>query len=427
MPVRFSSLSALEVLDSRGRPTVSVRAVLSNGHTVCAGVPSGASTGSREAVELRDRDPRRYAGMGVGQAVAHVNGPIADAVIGRAFQSLEEVDAELIRLDGTADKSRLGANATVGVSMAAARAFAAESGQPLWQWLVPEWVTPRLPVPHFNVINGGAHARNRLEFQEFMIAPLGAPSLPAAIRAGAEVYAKLRAGLLARNLATGLGDEGGFAPDIASPEQVLTLLKEAITAAGYTPAGSGVAIALDPAASEFHHNGRYDVGGQTLSSTELIERYAQMVDEFPIWSIEDGLGESDTAGWRALTERLGERIQLVGDDNFVTNPALIRFAVNAGIGNAALIKLNQVGTVSETLGALQVCRDGGYRAMISHRSGETCDTFIADLAVGCGCGQIKSGAPARGERIAKYNRLLEIAADVPTADYGVPPGRREAP
>lgn len=421
MPVTFSSVSALEVLDSRGRPTVSVRMALSDGREVRSGVPSGASTGSGEAVELRDGDEARYGGRGVSQAVANVEGTIADALTGRAFDTLEQLDAELIRLDGTPDKSRLGANAIVGVSMAAARAFAAESRQPLWRWLTPDGVTPRLPVPHFNVINGGAHAPNPLEFQEFMIAPLGAPSLPEAIRAGAEIYSRLRAALQERKLGTGLGDEGGFAPDIASPEEVLTLLVEAIIAAGYRPGRSGVAIALDPAASEFHRGGRYEVGGQSLSSGELIQRYAQMVAEFPIWSIEDGMGESDADGWRGLTERLGERIQLVGDDNFVTNPALIRTAVGAGIANAALIKVNQVGTVSETLEALRVCRTAGYGAMISHRSGETGDTFIADLAIGSGCGQIKSGAPARGERVAKYNRLAEVAADAPDCPFGLPP------
>ena len=421
MAVQFSTVSAMEVLDSRGRPTVSVRMVLSDGREVCAGVPSGASTGSQEAVELRDGDPVRYGGRGVSQAVSHIQGAVAQALVARAFDTLEQVDAELIALDGTPNKSRLGANAIVGVSMAAARAFAAESGQPLWRWLTSDGVTPRLPVPHFNVINGGAHAPNPLDFQEFMIAPVGAPSMPEAIRAGAEVYARLRAALAERKLGTGLGDEGGFAPDIASPEEVLTLLLEAITAAGYTPGRSGVAIALDPAASEFHGGGHYEVGGQTLSSDDLIERYAQMVAQFPIWSIEDGMGESDTDGWRKLTERLGERIQLVGDDNFVTNPALIRSAIEAGIANAALIKVNQIGTVSETLEALRVCRDAGYGAMISHRSGETCDTFIADLAVGSGCGQIKSGAPARGERVAKYNRLLEIEGAAPECGYGLPP------
>ena len=420
MSVTFSAVSAMEVLDSRGRPTVSVRMALSDGREVFAGVPSGASTGSGEAVEVRDGDATRYGGRGVSQAVSYVKGVIADALIGRTFDTLEQLDAQLIRLDGTPNKSQLGANAIVGVSMAAARAFATESQQPLWRCLTADDVTPRLPVPHFNVINGGVHAPNPLDFQEFMIAPVGAPSLPEAIRAGAEIYARLRTTLQERKLGTGLGDEGGFAPDIASPEEVLGLLVEAISAAGYTPGRSGVAIALDPAASEFHRDGRYDVGGQSLSSDELIQRYAQMVQEFPIWSIEDGMGETDADGWRALTERLGESIQLVGDDNFVTNPALIRTAVGAGIANAALIKVNQVGTVSETLEALRVCRDTGYGAMISHRSGETCDTFIADLAVGSGCGQIKSGAPARGERVAKYNRLAEIAADAPDFAFGLP-------
>lgn len=422
MPVTFSSVSALEVLDSRGRPTVSVRMALSDGREVRAGVPSGASTGSREATELRDGDAGRYGGRGVSRATSNVKGPIADALIGRAFGTLEQVDAELIRLDGTPDKSRLGANAIVGVSMAAARAFAVESQQPLWHWLTPDGVRPRLPLPHFNVVNGGAHAPNALKFQEFMIAPLGAPSLPEAIRAGAEVYTRLRAALQELGLGTGLGDEGGFAPDIASPEAVLALLVEAIVAAGYTPGRSGVAIALDPAASEFYRDGCYVIGGQSLSSDELIQRYAQMVADFPIWSIEDGMGESDAVGWRGLTERLGERVQLVGDDNFVTNPQLIRAAVQAGIANAALIKVNQVGTVSETMEALRVCRAAGYGAMISHRSGETCDTFIADLAIGSGCGQIKSGAPARGERVAKYNRLAEVAADYPDCGFGLPRG-----
>ncbi len=419
MTVRFSSMSAIEILDSRGRPTLRVRATLADGRSVKSGVPSGASTGSREAVELRDHDKKRYSGLGVQQAVAHVNGAIADAVTGHSFASLGQVDDALRGLDGTADKSRLGANAIVGASMAAAQAFALESGQPLWQWLTPDGVFPRLPVPHFNVVNGGVHAPNALDFQEFMIAPIGAPSLPEAIRAGAEVYQRLRAVMAERGFQTGLGDEGGFAPEIALPEEVLRLIVHAISDAGYAAGRDGVAIALDPASSEFHRDGRYAVGGESLSSEDMIDRYAQMIDEFPIWSIEDGLGETDNAGWQKLTARLGERVQLVGDDNFVTDPELIAFAVSAGIGNAALIKVNQVGTVSETLEALRVCRDSGYAAMISHRSGETDDTFIADLAVGSGCGQIKSGAPARGERVAKYNRLLEIADSFPKQPFGL--------
>lgn len=419
MAVVFDSLTAMEVLDSRGRPTVWVRAVLPGGKTVEAGVPSGASTGSREAVELRDRDDR-YHGLGVMHAVDNVNGPIADALVGLRWSSLLEIDTAIRELDGTPDKSRLGANAIVGVSMAAARAFALDAGQPLWRWLNPTGVSPRLPVPHFNVVNGGAHAPNPLDFQEFMIAPLGAHSLADAVRAGAEVYAELRSELARRGFATGLGDEGGFAPDLSSPEEVLTLLRRAIVDAGYRAGTDGVAIALDPAASEFFRDGRYHVGGESLSSQDMIDRFTAIVEEFPVWSIEDGLAETDTDGWVALTEALGDRIQLVGDDNFVTDPDLITEAIAEGVANAALIKVNQVGSVSETLAALQVCRDAGYGAMISHRSGETTDSFIADLAVGSGCGQIKSGAPARGERVAKYNRLLQISRDNPDLPVGRP-------
>ena len=417
--VKFSSISAVEILDSRGRPTLSVWATLPDGKRVRSGVPSGASTGSREAVELRDHD-ERYGGLGVLRAAAAVNGPIAEALTSRPFSALDEVDEILRELDGTANKSRLGANAIVGVSMAAAQAFALESGQPLWRWLIPADVVPRLPVPHFNVVNGGAHAANNLDFQEFMIAPLGAPSLPEAVRAGADVYRRLRSTLVDRNLATGLGDEGGFAPEIDRPEEVLALLTQSIADAGYTTGRTGVAIALDPAASEFHHDGYYHVGGEALSSDELVERYKSIVEKFPVWSIEDGMGEHDTVGWQRLTEALGDRVQLVGDDNFVTSPDLIASAVRAGIANAALIKVDQIGTVSETLEALSVCRASGYGAMISHRSGETEDSFIADLAVGSGCGQIKSGAPARGERVAKYNRLLEIAATAADLPFGLP-------
>lgn len=426
MTIQFSSVSAIEILDSRGRPTLAVSATLGDGSRLRSGVPAGASTGSREAVELRDGD-KRYDGMGVRRAVAYVNGPIAESLTSRPFTALEDVDSALRQLDGTPDKSRLGANAIVGVSMVAARAFARQSGRPLWQWLTPAGVQARLPVPHFNVVNGGAHARNPLDFQEFMIAPIGAPSLPEAVRAGAEVYARLRSVLAERNLATGLGDEGGFAPEIGCPEDVLALLVQAIGDAGYVTGTAGVAIALDPAANGFHRDGFYRVNGETLSSDDLIERYTNIVQKFPVWSIEDGMDEHDTAGWRKLTEKLGDRVQLVGDDNLVTNPDLIASAVRAGIGNAALIKVNQVGTVSETLEALAVCREAGYGAMISHRSGETTDSFIADLAVAAGCGQIKSGAPARGERVAKYNRLLEITASVSDLPFGLPMAHRPDP
>jgi enolase len=339
-----------------------------------------------------------------------VNGEIAGALRGRAFADLAQLDAALIELDGTPDKARLGANAIVGVSMAAARAIAIAGGQPLWRSLAPAGVVPRLPVPHFNVINGGAHAPNRLDFQEFMLAPLGAPSMAEAVRAGAEVYAALRGRLAGRRLTTGLGDEGGFAPEIDSPEEVLSLLVGAIEDAGYWPGRDGVAIALDPAASEFYSGGIYHVAGDRLSSAEMIERYAEMTERFPVWSIEDGLAESDWDGWERLAARLGDTIQLVGDDVLVTNPAIIREAVGRKIANAALIKPNQVGTVTETLEAMRICREAGWAQMVSHRSGETEDTFIADLAVGTGCGQLKSGAPARGERTAKYNRLIEIAS-----------------
>ncbi|WP_019971114.1 phosphopyruvate hydratase [Mycobacterium sp. 141] len=418
MVVRFSSLSALEILDSRAQPTVWVQAQLAAGPRVCAGVPSGASTGSREAVELRDHTDR-YHGRGVERAVANVNGPIADMLIGPDWSSLAEIDLALRELDGTPDKSRLGANAIVGVSMAAARGFAAVADQPLWQWLTPVGVTARLPVPYFNVINGGVHAPNPLDFQEFMIAPQGAPSLPEAMRAGAEIYAQLRNTLSRRGFVTSLGDEGGFAPDVAGPEDALVLLTEAIDAAGYRCGRGGVTIALDPAASEFYREGRYLVDGQALSSQEMIDRYRTIIDDFPVSSIEDGLAETDHEGWRTLTESLGERVQLVGDDNFVTCADTIAAAARSGIANAALIKVNQVGTVSETLDALHTCRTCGYGAMVSHRSGETIDAFIADLAVGSGFGQIKSGAPARGERSAKYNRLLDIAAHSTALPFGL--------
>ncbi len=417
-PFEITALHALEILDSRGRPTLAVTATLADGTIARAGVPSGASTGSGEAVELRDADPDRYFGAGVLTAVGNVNGPLSDAVLGRTFTDPAEVDQVLRDTDGTPNKSRLGANAIIGISMAVYRAHAASAGVPLWRALAPAGVEPRLPVPHFNVVNGGAHAPNSLDFQEFMLAPLGAPSLPEAVRAGAQIYATLKKLLAAGGYATGLGDEGGFAPDITAPEDVLTLLVRAITEAGYTPGREGVAIAMDPAASEFYSEGAYHVAGQSHSGSDMIDRYEQMVTDFPIWSIEDGVAENDDDGWISITARLGDRIQLVGDDNFVTNPAIIADAIDHHIGNAALIKVNQIGTVSETLEAMRICRDAGYAAMVSHRSGETEDSFIADLAVGSGCGQIKTGAPARGERVAKYNRLLAIAEENQSLAYG---------
>jgi enolase len=420
MSFEITGVASLEILDSRGRPTLQTTVTLSDGTTAVAGVPSGASTGTREAVELRDGDTTRFGGSGVLTAVANVNGEIAELLKGRAWESLAAVDDAMVAADGTPTKARLGANATVGVSMALARALAASSGQPLHAWLPGFGQPPRIPVPCFNVLNGGAHAPNDLDFQEFMISPLGSPSIAEAVRAGAEVYAALRKRLAAAGHATGLGDEGGFAPELTEPEEVLEVIVAAITDAGYTTGRSGIAIALDPAASEFRdQDGIYHVSGQKLSSQDMIERYEAMIQRYPIWSIEDGLGESDRDGWKALTARIGERVQLVGDDNFCTNPAIITTAIADGICNSALIKLNQIGTVSETLDAMAICHRAGYTQMVSHRSGETPDPFIADLAVGTGCGQIKTGAPARGERVAKYNRLMEISAHHPGLAYGL--------
>ena len=418
MNLTVADVKAVEILDSRGNPTLAVTMTLGDGTVARAGVPSGASTGSREAVELRDGDKSRYGGKGVLKAVGNVNGEIAEILKGHSFADLALLDQALIELDGTENKARLGANAIVGVSMAAARAMACSAGVPLWKALNPPGVVPRFPVPHFNVVNGGAHAPNKLDFQEFMVAPIGAPNMAEAVRAGAEVYVALRGELAGKGFATGLGDEGGFAPEIDSPEEVLGLLVHAIEKAGYEPGRGGVAIALDPAASEFFRNGSYHVAGETLSSEDMIDRYEQMVTDFPIWSIEDGLAEGDWDGWVRLTERLGERIQLVGDDLLVTNPAIIAEAIKKRAANSALIKLNQIGSVTETLAAIETCRKAGWTQMVSHRSGETEDTFIADLVVGSGSGQLKTGAPARGERVAKYNRLIEIEVSDPMA-YGV--------
>jgi enolase len=426
MSYQITRVGALEILDSRGRPTLEVTVELAGGAAGVAGVPSGASTGTREAVERRDGDPSRYGGAGVLEAVGHVNGELAGSLAGRKVESLAEVDEWLIECDGTPTKSRLGANAIVGVSMAAARAMAAGDGEPLYRWLRPEAADRRLPVPCFNVINGGRHAANRLVPQEFMVCPLGAAGFTEALRAGAEVYHALRRRLQDAGHAVGLGDEGGFAPDLATPEEALDLLVAAIGDAGYPAGPDGVAIALDPAASEFRGpDGRYTLadGEAPLSSGELIERWAALADRYPIWSLEDGLGEDDWDGWAALTARLGDRLQLVGDDIFVTNPDIISEGIARRAANAALIKVNQVGTVTETLQAMERCREAGWGQMVSHRSGETPDPFIADLAVASGCGQLKSGAPARGERVAKYNRLVAIEA-AEALPYGMAPTSR---
>ncbi|HET9059514.1 MAG TPA: phosphopyruvate hydratase [Acidimicrobiales bacterium] len=422
MAYTVSNVRALEILDSRGRPTLEVTVELEGGATGVAGVPSGASTGTREAVELRDGDPKRFKGAGVTKAVGNVNGEINGLLAGKSWKNLEELDQAVIELDGTETKSRLGANATVGVSMAAARAMSASDSQPLYRWLSPDESLLRLPVPHFNVVNGGAHAQNPLEFQEFMIAPVGAPNFAEALRAGAEIYQALKSILHSRKHATGLGDEGGFAPSLGTPEEVLDLLVEAIGAAGYTPGAKDVAIALDPASSEMREDdGAYRYSpGVKLTTDEMIDRYESLVTTYPIWSIEDGLAENDWEGWEKLTARIGDRVQLVGDDVFVTNPKIIREGIERKVGNSALIKLNQIGTVSETLEAIALCRSAGYTQMVSHRSGETPDTFIADLVVATGSGQIKTGAPARGERVAKYNRLVAIEAQTSGLPYGAP-------
>ena len=418
MTITVSDLHAVEILDSRARPTLAVTLKSEEGVVVRAGVPSGASTGSREAVELRDGDKSRFGGQGVRGAVASVNGELAAALRGRSFADLAELDKVMIDLDGTENKSRLGANAIVGVSMAAARAISVLSDVPLWRTFVNPGTAPRLPVPHFNVVNGGVHATNELDFQEFMLAPLGAPNEAEAVRAGAEVYAALKRRLSGKGLAVGLGDEGGFAPEIASPEDVLSLLVDSIKDAGYEPGRKGVALAMDPASSEFYRDGKYHVAGEALSSDEMIERYAQMVEHYPVWLLEDGLAESDWDGWERLTARLGERVELVGDDILCTNPAIITEAISRKVGNAALIKVNQIGTVTEALEAMRICREAGWGQFVSHRSGETEDSFIADLAVGTGCGHMKTGAPARGERVAKYNRLVEIE-DAEHLPYGL--------
>ena len=416
--LELSAVHAVEILDSRGGPTLAVTVTLADGTTARAGVPSGASTGSREAVELRDGDKSRYGGKGVLTAVGNVNGELADALVGRSFADPAAVDQAMRNLDGTPNKGRLGANGIIGISIATYRAYAASAGVSLWSSLIPDGVTACQPVPHFNVVNGGAHAPNSLDFQEFMIAPLGAPSIAEAIRAGAQVYAKLKGLLHDAGYATGLGDEGGFAPDISTPEDVLRTLVQAITDAGYTPGRDGVAIAMDPASSEFYRDGAYQVAGEALSSADMIDRYEAIITEFPVWLLEDGLAESDWDGWERLTARLGDRIELVGDDILCTNPAIIREAIARKVGNASLIKVNQIGTVTETLEAMRICREANWSQFVSHRSGETEDSFIADLTVGSGCGQLKTGAPARGERVAKYNRLLEIADSNPEIPYG---------
>jgi enolase len=412
MSFSIEAIYAREILDSRGNPTVEVEALLSGGATGRAAVPSGASTGEREALELRDGDRKRYGGKGVLKAVGHVNGEIAEALAGADARDQALIDRILCDLDGTPNKGRLGANAILGASLAVARAAADGSGLPLYRYLGGAGATT-LPVPMMNVINGGAHADNRLDPQEFMVCPVGFPTFAEALRAGVEVFHALKAILKKKGLSTGVGDEGGFAPDIASSREALDLLVGAIAAAGYR-AGKDVVIALDPAASEFYEKGRYVLTGEgkSLSSEKMVAYWAGLVADYPIVSIEDGLAEGDRAGWIAATRELGRKILLVGDDVFVTNPEILARGIADEIGNALLVKLNQVGTVSETLEAVRLAQTNGYRTVVSHRSGETPDDSIADLAVAVNSGLIKTGSACRGERLAKYNRLLEIEEDL---------------
>ncbi|HEX8854899.1 MAG TPA: phosphopyruvate hydratase [Thermoleophilaceae bacterium] len=398
---------ARQILDSRGNPTVEVDVFLESGASGRAAVPSGASTGEFEAVELRDGGSE-WGGKGVSRAVANVNGEIGSAVTGLDAADQARLDRTMIELDGTPNKGRMGANAILGVSLATAKATAAEAGQPLWRHLGGDDANV-LPVPMMNVLNGGAHADNKVDFQEFMVVPVGFSSFSDALRAGAEVFHALKKTLHDRGLSTAVGDEGGFAPDLDSNEAALEALIEGISAAGYRP-GDDVAIALDPATSEIFEGGSYVLSheGRELSSEELAAYWADMADRYPIVSIEDGMDEEDWEGWKLLTERIGDAVQLVGDDLFVTNSERLQRGIEAGVANSILIKVNQIGTLTETLDAIRIARDAGYTAVMSHRSGETEDVTIADLAVATACGQIKTGAPSRSDRTAKYNQLLRI-------------------
>ncbi|HUR34765.1 MAG TPA: phosphopyruvate hydratase, partial [Vicinamibacterales bacterium] len=410
--MKITRVHGREILDSRGNPTVEVDVTLDGGILGRAAVPSGASTGEREALELRDGDTQRYLGKGVRNAVANVNGEIAQALAGKSFDQ-RALDDAMIALDGTPTKARLGANALLGVSMAAMRADALSAGRPLYQHIGALYGTAgayTLPVPMMNILNGGAHATNTVDFQEFMIVPVGVDSFSEALRVGAEIFHSLKKVLVKRKLATGVGDEGGFAPDLKDDEQALQVIIEAIEGAKYAP-GKDIALALECAASELYKDGKYTFkksGAGTKSAEGMVELYAKWLEEYPIVSIEDGLAEDDWDGWKKLTSAIGDRCQLVGDDLFVTNTERLARGIENGVGNAILIKVNQIGTLSETLEAIEMARTAGYLSVISHRSGETEDTFIADLAVATGAGQIKTGSASRTDRVAKYNQLLRI-------------------
>ena len=404
----ITNIHAREILDSRGNPTLEAEVTLSDGSVGRAAVPSGASTGSREAVELRDGDKARYLGKGVKNAVANVNGPIAQALKNFGAADQAGLDKKLIALDGTPNKAKLGANALLGVSLANAHAVAASQKIPLWKLLAGSR-QPVLPVPMMNIVNGGAHADNNVDMQEFMVLPVGLPSFSESLRAGVEIFHSLKSVLKKRGLSTAVGDEGGFAPNLKSNEEAVETILEAIGKAGYK-AGKDVYLGLDAASSEFYKNGVYDLAGEgkKLSSAELIDFYAGWCAKYPIITIEDGLAEGDREGWKALTARLGKKIQLVGDDNFVTNPAIFRAGIADGIANAILIKVNQIGTLSETLETIAMADKANYAAVVSHRSGETEDTTIADISVATTATQIKTGSLCRSDRVAKYNQLLRI-------------------
>ena len=409
----IEAVGAREILDSRGNPTIEVEVALDDGTLARAAVPSGASTGAFEAVERRDGDDSRYGGKGVEKAVDAVLDEIGPKLLGFEASEQRLVDAEMLALDGSDNKGKLGANAILGVSLAVARAAAESSGLPLFRYLGGPNAHV-LPVPMMNILNGGSHADSNVDIQEFMIAPIGADSFREALRWGAEVYHALKSVLKERGLATGLGDEGGFAPNLGSNREALDLILEAIGKAGYEP-GTQIALALDVAASEFFEDGSYAFEGATRTAEQMVDYYAELVDAYPLVSIEDPLNEDDWDGWKTLTDRLGDRVQIVGDDLFVTNPERLQRGIDSRTANALLVKVNQIGSLTETMDAVELAHRSGYRCMMSHRSGETEDTTIADLAVATNCGQIKTGAPARSERVAKYNQLLRIEEELDEA------------
>jgi len=409
---KIKKIHAREILDSRGNPTVEVDVVLDNGVMGRAAVPSGASTGAREAVELRDGDKKRYFGKGVLKAVENVNKIIAPELIGKNPEKQKDIDYLMIKLDGTENKAKLGANAILGVSLAVAKSAALDKAMPIYQYIGGKDAA-RLPIPFLNIMNGGKHADNNVDIQEFMIAPIGAPSFKEALRYAAEVYHNLKGILKSKGLSTSVGDEGGFAPNLSRNEEALEVIIAAIEKAGYK-AGKDISVVLDPAASEFYQDGKYllKADNKSLSSGELVDYYAGLVSKYPIISIEDGLAENDWDGWKILTRKLGDKIQLVGDDIFVTNPKILAEGIKQGVANAVLIKLNQIGTLTETLETVSMAKKAGYTCMFSHRSGETEDSFLADITVATNAGQLKTGAPARSERLAKYNQLMRIEEEL---------------